>query len=118
MAMLDGIKVLIVEDEFLIGLEMQLILEGEGAAVTLAATLEEGLAAAENGIDVAVLDVRLRDVDVFPIAERLIARGKPLIFHSGHADTVELERRYSGAVALSKPARPRMLLEAVSRQAA
>ncbi|MGK3893868.1 hypothetical protein, partial [Enterococcus faecium] len=45
----------------------------------------------------AILDVRLRDGEVFPAADRLKAAGVPIIFHSGHADQQALQSRYPGA---------------------
>lgn len=115
MAELTGAKVLVVEDEVFIALELQMLLEDAGARVRVADDLEGGLVAAENGLDVAVLDVRLRGRDVFPVADRLVKRGKPFLFHSGHADTRALEEQYDGAIALSKPARPQELIDAVAR---
>lgn len=115
MAKLQGTNILVVEDEVFIGLELQMLLEDEGASVRLEPDLTGGLLAAENGLDVAVLDVRLRGEEVFPIADRLAERGKPFLFHSGHADATDLEERYEGAIALSKPARPSELVRSVRR---
>ncbi len=115
MVKLTGATILIVEDEVFIALELQMLLEDEGARVRIEPDLDGGLRAAENGLDVAVLDVRLRGREVFPVADRLAERGKPFVFHSGHADTKTLERQYDGAVALSKPARPAELIDVVAR---
>lgn len=117
---LRGVKVLVVEDEVLVGMELQMLLEDEGATVRLESTLTGGLAAAENGIDVAVLDVLLHGKEVFPLADRLAERGRPFVFHSGHADTDALEEAYrdASALAVAKPVRPAILVDAVTRQAA
>jgi CheY-like chemotaxis protein len=114
MSKLSGAYVLVVEDEVFIALELQILLEDAGARVRVEPDLDGGLNAAENGLDIAVLDVRLRGVDVFPIADRLAERGKPFVFHSGHADTKALEEKYDGAIALSKPARPGEVIDAVA----
>ncbi|UWQ21143.1 response regulator [Jannaschia sp. W003] len=101
---LEGRRILVVEDEFLIALSLRSQFESLGAHVAVAASVAEGLAQADDAHDAAVLDVRLPDGDVFPVAEALARRGVPLVFHSGHADGNELERSFPGAMALSKPA--------------
>lgn len=102
--------VLVAEDEFLIALNLEMLLEDAGACVRLAATVGEAVAAASNGIDVALLDVSLADGEVFPAADILAERGLPFVFHSGHAATEVLLERYPRARALPKPAHENVLL--------
>ena len=66
-------SILIVEDEFLVALEMQGILEENGYRVLgVAADLEGALAYAEQSIDLALVDLNLRDGLTGPqIGERL-----------------------------------------------
>ena len=107
---LEGRRVLLVEDELLIALDLQLSIEDEGADVALADGVRTGLAAiAEHQAsdrlpDVALLDVRLGDGEVFPIADLLAKMGVPIVFHSGHAQSEDLAAAYPGAAVLSKPA--------------
>jgi len=55
-------SILIVEDEMLIALEMQSILEGVGHRVVgIAADLAGSLAYADTGLDLALVDLNLRD---------------------------------------------------------
>ena len=55
-------SILIVEDEFLVALEMQSILEENGYRVLgIAADLESALAYADQSIDLALVDLNLRD---------------------------------------------------------
>ena len=55
-------SILIVEDEFLVALEMQSILEESGYRVLgVAADLESAMAYAEQSIDLALVDLNLRD---------------------------------------------------------
>ena len=112
---------LIVEDEFLIALELRMVIEEEGAAVEEAASVEQGLRLVRNeangGLpDVAVLDVRLGDEEVFPVADALVRRDVPFVFHSGHAAAAELTARYPGTSVLSKPAVPERLIAALARR--
>lgn len=110
MPRLKGRRVLLVEDELLIALDLQLSIEDEGADVALADGVRTGLAAIAEGEardlmpDIALLDVRLGDGEVFPVADLLAERGVPIVFHSGHAQSEDLAEAYPGAAVLSKPA--------------
>ena len=104
---LSGRTVLIVEDEVLIALDIEAALEDRGAIVRGPITrLSEGLPIAEDrdeAFDCAVLDVNLRGEDVYPIAEKLQARGIPFLFHTGHGDSAVLQERFAGAPVCNKP---------------
>lgn len=105
MSALKGARVLLVEDEAMIAMELEFNLADEGAEVvgpygTLARALE---AARDDEVEVALLDVDLGGKDVFPAADLLHARGVPIVFHTGHADRVDLQGRYEGASVCSKP---------------
>jgi len=100
-------RVLIVEDEVLIGLVLEDILDMLGCTIAAnSESLEAGTAALEtlgpDGFDVAILDVHLGNDPVYPLADRIAALGKPIIFATGsHPDT--LPERYVGAGVLEKP---------------
>ena len=113
---LRGLRVWIVEDEFLVLLDLQTVFEDAGAEVVTAASVEQGLALLDNEPlpDVALLDVRLADGEVFPLARALTRRGVPVVFHSGHAQVSDLAAAFPGARALPKPAPESALLAAVS----
>lgn len=85
---LRGCRVLVVEDEMLIALEIEDLLLAMGCVVTGPATrLEIALQMAANeALDAAILDVRIRGGDVYPVAECLLARGIPFVLASGHGD--------------------------------
>ncbi len=100
---LSGCRVLLVEDDFFIQLDMQNLLEGAGANVTAASTVAEGMDRARAEYDAAVLDIRLPDGEVFPVADALDRKHTPIIFHSGNIDLIDLRSRFPNAVALSKP---------------
>ena len=115
MAGLTGHRILVAEDEFLIAITLEMLLSEAGAEVRTAATVAEAVGAAEDGVDVAVLDVSLADGEVFPAADVLAKKGCPIVFHSGHATEAELVERYPGAHALSKPAHDAVLLETLEK---
>ena len=112
---LKGRTLLVVEDEFLILLDLQYILEDEGAEVVTATTVEEGLEAVNDAFAAALLDVRLPDGDVFPVADELSRRSVPLVFHSGHAQADAIAERFPGATTLSKPAPEMMVVDALAK---
>lgn len=100
-------RVLIVEDEVLIGLVLEDMLEMLGCTIAAnAESLESGAVALErlgtDGFDVAILDVHLGSEPVFPLADRLAALGKRIVFATGsHPDS--LPERYAGSDVLEKP---------------
>lgn len=53
--------------------------------------------------DEALLNVNLRDGQVFPLADLLKERGLHLVFHPGHMDDPEIMHRYPGAMTCPKP---------------
>lgn len=115
---LKGIKVLLVEDEVIVAMEVGLALEDAGAKVVGPIDrLSKGLALLSDDqvqIDVAILDINLHGQEVFPIAERLMQRGVPFLFHTGHGTFAELGSRFPGAVICSKPVTMERLLKTAS----
>lgn len=83
-----GRRVLIVEDEAMIALLIEDVVEELGYEIVGPANkLETALRLAEEeGLDAAILDVNLRDNKVYPVAERLLARGIPFLLASGYGD--------------------------------
>lgn len=98
-------SVLIMEDEFIVALDLSDLAQDLGFAVNGPfATLAEGVAALNRQRpDAAILDVQLADGEVFPLADELRRLGVPIIFHSGHADQNALLARYPEARNASKP---------------
>jgi len=98
--------ILVVEDEILVAMNLCMEFETHGAHIigpagTLAHASE--LVDASPIIDVAVLDVHLSGEEVFPVADKLIQRNVPLIFHTGHEKEKNLNDRYPGMPVFIKP---------------
>lgn len=113
---LAGRRILLVEDEAMIALDIELALLDEGADVVgPVGELQRGLAAldSERVIDAAILDVDLHGEDVYPIAERLKARNVPFLFHTGHASREELTRRFGPVPVCTKPMLAEALVDAI-----
>jgi CheY-like chemotaxis protein len=135
---LKGIRVLVVEDEAVIALDLKSILQAAGATVvgparTLSAAKE---LAASGDLAAAILDVQLGDGTVFPVVRLLRNRGMPFystlsiphflfhtfystfsiphfLFHTGRAEPGALAR--FGAVVIVKPAASAHIVAGVAR---
>lgn len=104
---LKGLRVLVVEDEMLVSLLIEDILTDEGCTIVGPYHRFEGalVAARSETIDVAVLDVNLAGIKVFPVAEALAERGIPFLFLSGYGQGVVPAAHPEWRVC-SKPFRP------------
>ncbi len=105
--------VLLVEDEMFVALDIQMTLEDEDWQVSgpFASTHEALEFLETNTVDCAILDVRLTDGEVFPVADRLTSSGIPFVFHSGHANPSKLEQDYPQSLVCQKPCHPNALVE-------
>ena len=79
-------------------------------------TVEQCLRACRaESIDAAVLDVDLAGRDVFPVADILRERHVPIVFHTAHADRLEIAARFGQVPIFRKPADVDELLAGVAR---
>ena len=99
---LAGLRVLVIEDESLVGMLIEDMLDQMGCAVAgSVSTLQQALEnAARLEIDFAVLDINLRGQPSYPVAEALQARGVPFVFVSGYGDVSE---RWRSRPIIQKP---------------
>jgi CheY-like chemotaxis protein len=83
---LIGLRVLVVEDEMLVSLQIEDVLIDEGCVIVGPYDHVAGALAAARAeaLDLAVLDVNLRGVKVFPVAEALGERNIPFVLLSGY----------------------------------
>ena len=83
-----GCRILVVEDEMLIALQIEDVLVKLGCDVVgPTGKLESALQFANEGkFDAAVLDVTIRGGKVYSVAELLLARGTPFVLASGYGD--------------------------------
>ena len=104
---LAGVKVFLVEDEAFIAMAIIDKLKEAGAAsVEHALTLfDASMALKTLEFDVAILDLRLPDGSSDDLARQLIENGKPVVFHSGHADIDMLETEFPTSKICHKPCR-------------
>lgn len=114
----QGLKILVVEDDFIVAFDMQSMLEEQGAEVLgPASSLQEARAIlASETPNVAVLDVNLNGEYVFPLAEELRVRGIPFLFATAYADDDRLFPSTAKSVLrLAKPVLPAVLIGQLKR---
>lgn len=113
---MTSLRILVVEDEPLVAMDMQDVLEGLGMQVVgTAASLAEALDLAEaGGFDGAFLDVNLRGERIDRVADRLAAAGIPFVFTTGQS-MHGLPEAHRERPVLTKPFRDRDLTEAVRK---
>lgn len=97
-------RVLVVEDETLIGMEIEGAIEELGHEVVgPVAELREALdVAANEALCCAILDINIRGGHSYPVADILRERGLPVLLLSGY-DRLTLPERLRGEVLLAKP---------------
>jgi len=113
---LNGLRVLVVEDEYLVALLLDEDIRAAGCTVagpytTVAAART---AALSEPPDLAILDVNLNGEMIYPLAEELADRGVPLVFLTGY-DVGHFPARFRQAPRLGKPHEPGALLREIGR---
>ena len=108
---LSGLKIMVVEDEPLIAMDLKDLLTASGCSVVgPALTLKQGMRLLENEtIDGAILDVNLGRENVFPLADALAGRSIPFVYVTGYANM--LRPCNHGRPVLQKPYRNQDLLK-------
>ncbi|WP_349367415.1 HWE histidine kinase domain-containing protein [Salinarimonas sp.] len=104
-AAIAGRRVLVVEDQALIAMEVQDELEAAGLSVVgPVGRLDKALAAAENeAVDAALIDVDLDGERSWPVADLLARRGVPFAFTTGFQAQIVFPPRFVAATVLAKP---------------
>ena len=117
---LSGKRCLVLDDEFLIALDIQQILERAGAVqVVCVASAAEALdlVQREPKFDIAVLDVKLSgpERNSLGVAEALAGKGTPFVFLTGMRVDDVRAKRFPEAPVIEKPYDAVALLDAVQR---
>jgi CheY-like chemotaxis protein len=104
-AKLNGLRILLVEDEAMVAMMVEGMLTALGCQVVeWAANIPAALEAIDAmEFDGALLDMNLSGTVVFPVADALVARGLPFAFVTGYGRTLEAKARFPDAPVLKKP---------------
>ncbi|MBR0652813.1 GAF domain-containing protein [Roseomonas terrae] len=98
-------RVMVVEDDFIIALDLRAALRRLGVGeVATASTVKQALAAIDAAPpDFALIDVNLGGETSFPVADALAAREIPFAFVTGYGDDAAVLGRFAGRPVLRKP---------------
>ncbi|WP_245525488.1 MULTISPECIES: response regulator [unclassified Mesorhizobium] len=114
--LLDGLRILVLEDEFLIAMDVEQLCRDYGAgdvvvARDLAEVDRQGFVAQ---FDAAIVDLMVGGASTLDFASRLRESGKPFIFASGYSDADEIKASFPGIRLVTKPYSGDDLVEAVA----
>ena len=114
-AMIKYRRILVVEDDFLIASQFAGALANLGAEVVgPVGSLGKAIELAETAdFDCALVDINLRGLDAYPVADILIRRGAPMAFVSGY-DRSHIPERYKNVPLIQKPVDPSEVARALA----
>lgn len=112
--LLEGLRILVLEDEFLIAMDVEQLCSDHGARdVEIRATLGEIGDERLAGFDAAIIDVMLGGVSTLDFAKRLEQHGVPFIFSTGYADNQDIATLFPRVAVVGKPYSGEALIDAV-----
>lgn len=114
---LDAARILILEDEFIIAMDLEDLIRGFGCtALQTAASVEAAEVSLSAGpFDLVIADYNLGEQNSEPLIARLREGGVPVILMTGQAVTAPMLSRMGNPVVLQKPVQPRTLREMVEQ---
>lgn len=112
-ATLNARRILIVEDDCLIAMQLESVLRDAGAAeIESCSDVNHALQLThEHNFDAAILDVRLANEDVTLVARQLAACGTPFIFYTGQAHSDVVLAEWPRCKVLTKPSSWRTIIK-------
>lgn len=113
-----SLRILVVEDEFLVGALLEQDLQAAGCVVVgpFASLASATYASRHEVFDLAVLDVNLNGQLVYPLADELAERHIQFIFVSGYG-LHSMPEEYRTAPRVAKPYNLATLMEQINRVA-
>ena len=112
---LTGKMVLVVEDDYLLAMDIdQTLHRAKAQVVGPVGTVKGALALMDQYrfLDAAILDVNLGGHPVFPVAERLFDQAIPFLFATGYREK-DMPKQFASAARVQKPYEPDQLLAAL-----
>jgi DNA-binding NtrC family response regulator len=112
-SILNGLSILVVEDEPLIALDISQAFEAVGAHLTITNTLRHAMLLIEHdGLSAAILDHALGDGETSLLHARLEARGIPFMIYSGYSRRPDTP---AAVPHITKPASHEQLMAAMEK---
>lgn len=114
---LSGTRILLVEDQMLIAMDLENILIGQGAAevVATSSAADALIRLRRFAPDAAILDVNLGGGTSESVADELTRRGIPFAFATGYGDRSIIPERFAGIPVVRKPYEAASIIGQVSR---
>ena len=111
MRSLEGRRILIVEDEVLLAMEVEDVLAEAGCTdIVVAGTVQAALERVRRWRpDGAVLDLNLHGEKSFPVADALDEAGVPFVIVSGHSRSI-VPGRHAERPFVEKPSHPQQVV--------
>lgn len=118
---LAGLRVLVLEDEFLIAMDVEQICRDSGAEdVSIHRNLDKISidAIAGEAFHAAVIDIMLAGQPTYEFARMLSERKVPFIFATGYSDLDEIRRQFPDVAIVGKPFDGQALVAALAEATA
>ena len=117
-SLLRNRRILVVEDDFFISMDLELELQAAQAIVLgPAGRVQAGMSimASESEIDAAILDVNIGGEMVFPVADALLQRHVPFVFATGESrDAIPV--RFAGIKVFQKPTSSSDIIQGIAKE--
>jgi DNA-binding response OmpR family regulator len=115
---LSGLRILILEDESLIAMDVEQLCRDHGASDIIVKRDLSGLESdgVLDSFDVAIIDLMLSGVSAVPFAQRLRDLNRPFLFTTGLADAA-VTSAFPGIQAIGKPYAGAELVRAIAAAA-
>jgi AmiR/NasT family two-component response regulator len=113
---MKGLRILIVEDEFLLAMSLEddLVAAGCSPIGPFANLTSATEATRREQFDLAILDVNLNGEVIYPLADELVSRGKPFVLLTGYG-AASLPERFRNLPRLPKPYDSASLIKEIGR---
>jgi CheY-like chemotaxis protein len=112
--LMESQRVLVIEDEYVVAEAIERMLTRAGAIVLgPVPSVDQAMALLDRGgrIDSAVLDINLGEQKVYPVVDRLLARG---VFATGN-DIADVPSNYKEIARLEKPVEASSIIDALKK---
>ncbi len=115
-SLLEGLRILVLEDEFLIAMDVEQLCRDHGAGdVVIARDLTEiDEQTVANTFDGVIVDLMLGGTSTLDFAAQLRQAGMPFVFASGYSDADEIKASFPGVRLVTKPYSGDDLVEALA----